>query len=217
MDVQEPGAAVPRGTGAAPDASQDISRRRTRATIIGSTAAVLIAVGFVAYAVEISRAVPTAKYANLVLSPSPAQVPRFGPLARLGGGAPITASVFTGGPTVVNWFRSPCVACQAELGTFASVAREERGKLRVLGVDIDDPSPTTALAMIRRAKADYPVAEAPGAAYQSFASRFGVYATPTTVFISAGGKVLGEVLGNVPRAELSSLFANLAAGRSLNS
>ncbi len=176
----------------------------------------LAGAGFVAYATVISQEVPSPKYANLVLYASPAKVPSFD-LARLGSGARVTRAVLGNGPAVVNWFQSTCVACQAELGTFASVANKERTTIHFLGIDINDASPAAALAMVRRAGAEYPVAEAPGIASISLATRFGVGDLPATVFVSAGGSILGEVLGKVPRAELVALLANLAAGRPLSS
>ena len=87
------------------------------------------------------------------------------------------------GPAVVNWFQSTCVACQAELGTFAAVADKELTRIHFLGVDVNDPSPAAALAMVRRAGANYPVAEAPGIASISLATRFGVGDLPATVFV----------------------------------
>jgi thiol-disulfide isomerase/thioredoxin len=179
-------------------------------------ASVLVGVGFVTYAVVISRQVPTAKYSNLVVYAQPAKAPAFD-LARLGSGPRVTSAAIGKGPVVVNWFQSTCVACQAELGTFASVADEERTKIHFVGIDINDPSPSMALKMVRRARADYPVGEAPGAASISFATRFGVGDLPDTVFVSARGDILGEVLGKIPRGELVALLDNLAAGRPLNS
>jgi thiol-disulfide isomerase/thioredoxin len=176
----------------------------------------LAGVGFVAYATVVSREVPTPKYANLVLYASPAKAPGFD-LARLGSGARVTSEVLGNGPAVLNWFQSTCVACQAELGTFAAVADQDRKRIHFLGVDINDPSPAAALAMVRRAGAAYPVAEAPGIESISLATRFGVGDLPATVFVSAHGRILGEVLGKVSRAELVALLANLAAGRPLNS
>jgi thiol-disulfide isomerase/thioredoxin len=196
-----------------PDA---FARRRRNATVAGVLASVLVGVGFVGYAVVISRHVPTTKYSNLILYASPVKAPGFD-LQRLGNGAPVTSALLGNGPAVVNWFQSTCVACQAELGTFASVADSEKAKIRFLGVDVNDPSPATALSMVLRAKADYPVGEAPGLASIGFATRFGVGNLPATVFVSADGRILGEVLGTIPRAELEALLANLAAGRPLNS
>jgi thiol-disulfide isomerase/thioredoxin len=183
--------------------------------VAGLIALVLAGFAFVVYATVISREVPGSKYANLVLYRSPARAPGFD-LARLGSGARVTSAVLENGPAAVNWFQSTCVACQAELVTFASVADKELMKIHFLGIDINDPSPATALAMVRRAGADYPVAEAPGVASIALATRFGVGDLPATVFVSARGNILGEVLGKVSRAELVALLANLAAGHPLN-
>jgi len=191
------------------------AKRRKRAPAAALTALVLVAVAFVAYATVVSRRVPTQKYANLVLYATPAKIPGFD-LAPLGGGGRITSAMLGDRPAVVNWFQSTCVACQAELGTFASVAKQERTRIHSLGIDLNDPSPGAALAMVRKARANYPVGEAPGLASISLATRFGVGDLPATVFVSAHGDILGEVLGKVPRAELVTLFANLAAGRALN-
>ena len=195
---------------------ENVARRRRHAAAAGLTALVLAGAGLVAYATVVSREAPTPKYANLVLYASPAKVPGFD-LARLGSGARVTSALLGNGPAVVNWFQSTCVACQAELGTFASVADKERTRIHFLGVDFNDPSPAAALDMVRRAGAEYPVAEAPGIASISLATRFGGGDLPATVFVSAGGNILGEVLGKVPRAELVALLVNLAAGRPLNS
>ena len=177
---------------------------------------VLLGAGFVAYAVGVSRSVPTPKYANLVVYASPAKVPLFD-LAGLGSTGRVTSAALSGGPAVVNWFQSTCVACQAELGSFAAVADSERTKVHFVGIDINDPSASAALAMVRRAKAKYPVAQAPGVASISLATRFGVGDLPATVFVSPSGHILGEVLGKVPQAELVALLNNLVAGRPLDS
>ena len=196
-----------------PDA---VARHRRGATVAGLITLLLAGTGFVAYAVSVSLAVPTPKYANLVIYPSPSKAPYFD-LARLGSTGRVTSAVLGGGPAVMNWFQSTCVACQAELGTFATVADAERTKIHFLGIDINDPSTSAALAMARRARVDYPVAEAPGAASISLATRFGVGDLPATVFVSPNGRILGEVLGRVSRTELIVLLDNLAAGRPLNS
>jgi thiol-disulfide isomerase/thioredoxin len=216
MSVQpSPGA---RGTVSAqtPPCAEVVARHRRNVTIAGALSAILVGVAFVGYAVVVSRRVPTTKYANLVVYASPVKAPRFD-LARLGSGTAVTSGVLGRGPAVVNWFQSDCVACQAELGTFASVADQEQSKIHFLGIDVNDPSPGAALSMVRRARADYPVGEAPGTASIALATRFGVGDLPATVFVSASGSILGEVLGKIPRAELIALLDNLAAGRPLNS
>ncbi len=214
--LTSPGAAAPPDGGASDRDAEDTVRHKRNMMIAAVTASVLVAVAFVGYAVVVSRQAPTNKYSNLVLYPKPSRTPNFR-LESLGSGPPISSSVISGGPAVVNWFQSTCVACQAEIGAFASVANGAQSKVHVLGIDIDDPSPANALTMVRKAKADYPVAEAPGIGSISLATRFGVGDLPATVFVSSRGDILGEVLGKIPRTELSRLLDNLAAGRPLDS
>jgi thiol-disulfide isomerase/thioredoxin len=192
------------------------ARRRKRATVFGLVVLVLLGFSFVAYAVNVSRSVPAAKYANLVVYASPAKAPPFD-LARLGSAGHLTSALLDGGPAVVNWFQSTCVACQAELGTFAAVADANVSRVHFLGIDINDPSAAAALAMVKKARADYPVADAPGVASIALATQFGVGDLPATVFLSPSGRILGEVLGKVTRSELVDLLDNLVAGRSLDS
>ena len=191
------------------------ARRRKRATLIGLVSAVLLGAAFVGYAVSVSRSVPTPKWANLVIYQDPAKAPGFD-LSSLGSRGQVTSAIFGKGPAVLNWFQSTCVACQAELGTFAAVANAEQTRVHFIGIDINDVSPSAALSMIRHAKADYPVAEAPGAASISLATKFGVGDLPDTVFVSSQGRILGEVLGRVSRSELIAILDNLVAGRPLD-
>ena len=193
-----------------------LARRRKRATVVALATLALLGVSFVAYAVNVSRSVPAAKYANLVVYASPAKAPPFD-LTRLGSTGHVTSAVLDGGPAVVNWFQSTCVACQAELVTFAAVADAERSRVHFLGIDINDPSSAAALAMVKKARAEYPVATAPGVASIALATRFGVGDLPATVFVSPSGRILGEVLGKVAHSELVDLLDNLVAGRPLGS
>ncbi len=128
----------------------------------------------------------------------------------------MTSAVLEGGPAVVNWFQSTCVACQAELGTFAAVADAERAKVRFLGIDVNDPSASAALAMVRRARAEYPVAQAPGVASIDLGDPLRGRGPAGDGLREPERPHPGEVLGKVPRSELFDLLGNLAAGRPLN-
>lgn len=201
------------GTTAQPAAAA--ARRRTRVTVAALVGAVVVAAGFVAYAVNVSRSVPASQWANLVVYQSPARAPSFD-LANLAGKGRVTSALLGKGPAVVNWFRSTCVACQAELGTFAAVADREGAHVSFVGIDINDVSPSAALNMVRKARVDYPVGEAPGLGSINLATSFGVGDLPATVFVSPQRKILGEVLGKVSTSELQALLGNLVAGRALN-
>ena len=217
------GLRAPTEQGAAPGPSEGqpgrqrkaASRRQKRATVAGLVCALLLAVAFVAYAVNVSRSLPSSRWANLVVYQKPAKAPVFD-LESLGHAGRVTSSVIGKGPVVVNWFQSTCVACQAELGTFAAVANAERAKIHFIGIDVNDVSPSAALRMVIRAKAAYPVAEAPGVASIELATSFGVGDLPATVFVSPQGRILGEVLGKVPRGELVAIMDNLVARRPLD-
>lgn len=192
------------------------ARRRGRITIAGLGGALVVAIAFVAYAVNVSRSVPASEWQNLVVYASPARTPSFN-LASLEGKGRVTSALLGKGPAVVNWFRSTCVACQSELGTFAEVASKDRSLVRFVGIDINDVSPTAALAMVKKARVGYPVGEAPGVGSIALATSFGVGDLPATVFVSSQHRILGEVLGKVSSGELYALLDNLAAGRPLNS
>jgi len=84
MSVQpSPGAQGPAGGPTPPPAPGVLARRRRNVTAAGAIGAILVGVAFVGYAVVVSRQVPTAKYANLVVYASPVKAPSFD-LARLG-------------------------------------------------------------------------------------------------------------------------------------
>ena len=61
---------------------------RRHLAVIGLVVLGALGAGFVAYAVNVSRTVPSSKYANLVVYASPAKAPSFD-LARLGGPRPL--------------------------------------------------------------------------------------------------------------------------------
>lgn len=191
-------------------------KRHNRAAIIGLCAAVFAGVAFVAYAVSVAQqragAPMTSAQVGLIVYPSPRTVPSFS-LSALGTTGHVTPAVLGRGPAVVNFFASWCTACQAELGTFASVARQDRAKLHFLGIDFNDYAPAQATAMLARAGADYPVGVSKSL---GFASAFGVgEGLPTTVLIDPQGKAVGEVLGKLPRSQLVHVLDELAAGKPL--
>lgn len=136
-------------------------------------------------------------------SPSPVD------LKRLGGGAPVQVGGATGRPTVLNFFASWCPVCQRELGAIASVASE--GRVRFIGVDTDDDAPSTALSLLHKAHATYPVGIGKG----PLAEEYGTANLPTTAFLNAKGKVVALVVGGVKKDQLASMVAKLLAGKPL--
>jgi thiol-disulfide isomerase/thioredoxin len=200
--------------GASPPASSET--RRKALTFGGMSLAVVLALAFVVYAVHVAQqqgARSPAASSNLIVYSPPMPLPSFS-LKRLGGGSAVTEGQVAGRPAAVNFFASWCTACQAELGTFAAASSLERSKLSVLGIDMNDLAPQKALSMLQAVHAAYPVGVAHGV---DLATAFGVGDLPATVFINAEHKIVGEVLGKLPRSELVRLMNDVAAGRSLRS
>jgi thiol-disulfide isomerase/thioredoxin len=91
-----------------------------------------------------------------------------------------------GRPVVINFWASTCVDCRAELAAFAQVAKQDP-KIGFVGVDVADPSTSTAVSLTRQAGITYPqVADSSG----QLASTYRVSDLPTTVFLDSSGKVV---------------------------
>lgn len=130
-------------------------------------------------------------------------------LGRLGGGADVQLTSFRGRPVVLNFFASWCPDCQAELSTVATFAREEKGRIDVVGIDTNESSTAASKRLLQRADATYPVALDPLA---KVATRYLIQALPVTYFLDSRGRVMGEVFGQVTRAELSTWAKRLEGG-----
>lgn len=213
--------AVEHATGAAPPGPVEAPRsgqggRRSPVGLAVAVVAVLAVAAFVVYAVAVAQhksAQPVTASSNVIVYHPSHPLPDF-TLRRLGGGAAVTEAALRGGPAVVNFFASWCTACQAELGTFAAAARAQGNRLRVLGVDENDSDPAKALVLLHDAHAGYAVGVAPGV---DLATLFGVGDLPSTVFIGTNGRIVGEVLGKLPRSELDHLMTLDERGRALTS
>lgn len=102
-------------------------------------------------------------------------------LPALGAGTEIDLGALKG-PTVVNVWASWCKPCKRELPIYAAFARKHAGKIAVLGVDFQDAKKDKALAMLRAAKADYPVA-------YDFDGETRAFALPKVILLDADGKI----------------------------
>jgi cytochrome c biogenesis protein CcmG, thiol:disulfide interchange protein DsbE len=176
--------------------------------------ALVATAGLIAFVVTvIVSSSPTAQKKVFPDPPPPAlatgkAAPGFA-LARLGGGAEVQLSGLRGKPVIVNFFASWCPDCQAELSTIATVAREEIGRLYVVGVDTNDSNTTGAKRLLALAGARYPVGVDPEALV---ATRYLIQALPVTYFLDARGLVVGETFGQLTRPELDAWVTRLGGG-----
>lgn len=119
-----------------------------------------------------------------------AQLTEQAPAFRLpllgGGGAPLDLSSLGGHPVVINFWASSCLDCRAELAAFAQAAKQAPD-VRFIGVDVADPSLSTAIALARQAGITYPVVTDSSG---HTAATYQVSDLPTTVFLAPDGKVV---------------------------
>jgi peroxiredoxin len=132
-------------------------------------------------------------------------------LPRLGGGAPVTLAGFRGQPVVLNFFASWCPDCRAELAAMGTVARQESGRVAVVGVDSNDTSAAAAARVLATAHATYPVGVD---AHATVAGHYLLTALPVTYFLNARGRVVGAAFGAQTVASLDHWVARLGASPS---
>lgn len=83
------------------------------------------------------------------------------------------------GPVLVDFTATWCAPCRAIMPALESLATEYQGRLKVTKLNVDDNQQT--------------------------AEQYGVRAMPTLLFFKQG-KVVGQIVGAVPRARLESAF-----------
>lgn len=110
-------------------------------------------------------------------------------LPCLGGGPDVDLSRLRG-PAVVNVWASWCDPCRKELPMIARL--HDTGKVRVLGIDIEDPQPGTALELAAESGVTYPSVADPAGDTKAPLEIVGV---PQTMFIREDGTVAATERG----------------------
>ena len=132
-------------------------------------------------------------------------------LPRLGGGAPVSVTAFRGTPVIISFFASWCPHCRSELAAMGSIARQNAGRVAVVGVDSNDGAGGDAEKLLTAAHATYPVGLDVNA---QVASRYLLTALPVTYFVDGRGRVVGSALGAQGTASLERWVARLTAAPS---
>jgi cytochrome c biogenesis protein CcmG/thiol:disulfide interchange protein DsbE len=101
---------------------------------------------------------------------------------------------------VLNFWGSWCTPCQKEMPLLQSAYLAEHGKVRFVGIDSDDTR-TSAVAFLSRVHVSYESLFDPT---EQAASAYALYGLPTTVFISASGRMLGRHFGQFDRSSLQA-------------
>lgn len=113
-------------------------------------------------------------------------------------GDAISLAQFRGRPVVVNFWASWCVPCRREMPLLEQRYRALRGRVAFLGVNTNDAR-GPALAFLRSTHVGYPSTYDPDG---SAASAYGLVGLPTTVFVTATGRIAERRIGILDAASL---------------
>jgi thiol-disulfide isomerase/thioredoxin len=154
-------------------------------------------VGFVVFVIVRGPSQPAGPSSAALQVPPPpvlrtgTTAPAFS-LPALGGGTPVSLSMYRGRPVIVNFFASWCPDCRQELAAVADVARTHAGRVSVVGVDSNESSDAAAAQLLAGAHATYRVALDTNA---TVATQYLINALPVSYFLDAEGHVVGAALG----------------------
>jgi cytochrome c biogenesis protein CcmG, thiol:disulfide interchange protein DsbE len=125
-------------------------------------------------------------------------------------GRSVSLAGLRGKPVVIAFFASWCHPCEEELPVLEQFARDEGGRLQVVGISYRD-LPSDSVDFVHRLGVTFPaLLDQPTA---PVAERYGVRGIPQTVFVDARGIVRGRVYGVTSRDELAPAITDLLAGR----
>lgn len=110
-----------------------------------------------------------------------------------------------GQPVVLNFWASWCVPCRKEMPAFQAVYRRTGDDVAFLGINNKD-SRDEALDLLRKTGVRYPSGFDPKGLV---AQAYGLYGMPTTVFISANGRILATRTGEMSESQLSTAITEL--------
>lgn len=110
----------------------------------------------------------------------------------------ISLRAFRGKPLVINFWASWCGPCRNEMPLLERTYLAEKGSVQFLGIDSNDAR-NAGLAFYNQVHVTYPSISDPNL---KVAIKYGVYGFPTTVFISASGKVVGRYIDQLDASTL---------------
>jgi len=140
-----------------------------------------------------------------VVSTSLREAPSF--QLDLFDGTRLSSESLQGSPAVLNFWASWCIPCEDEAPALESAAQRYRGKVRFVGIDVQDAEPE-ARQFLRR----YGVTYANGQDRTgSISIDFGMAGVPETYFIQADGRIRRKWAGPLNSAQLDQFLAEISA------
>lgn len=124
-------------------------------------------------------------------------------LPCLGGGRDVNLSDLRGTPLVLNFWSQTCGPCRAESPLFQQVHEAAGDRVRVVGINWQDPRPAYAIGFADELGLTYPQLADPDGATRA---PMRITALPVTVFVDAHGQIVHTEFGAVDSVEeLASL------------
>lgn len=115
-------------------------------------------------------------------------------LPCLGSNQTITLSALRGRPMVVNVWGTWCGPCREETPALRQFAKQASGKVRVIGIDVEDPDETTSIEFVHDAGLFYEHLYDTNAAVKGPLAMPGV---PLTLLVNADGVIVHRVSGAI--------------------
>lgn len=124
---------------------------------------------------------------------------------KVADGSAITLSGFKGKPVVLNFWASWCPPCRDEMPVLKGAAGTYEGKVRFVGINIQDSDGT-----FRKALAEFALPYPNGRDEDlSISQAYGVMALPKTFFINKDGMVVYVHAGKIDEATLAAVLQKI--------
>jgi cytochrome c biogenesis protein CcmG/thiol:disulfide interchange protein DsbE len=133
-------------------------------------------------------------------------------LSCLGGGREVHLAGLRGRPTLVNLWAQWCGPCRSEMPLFQRLHEQAGARLRVIGVDFDDPQAAEAIAFAADLGMTYPQLADPDTLLKA---PVGVPGLPVTLFVAADGTIAGRQIGPVDSYDQLTQLVSADLGVSL--
>lgn len=139
------------------------------------------------------------------LRPRPGAGPEMPPfsLARFDGEGRVAMEDFEGTPVVLNFWASWCPFCIEEMPGFERVHQRFGGSVAFLGVGMQESNRSLAEDLVERTGVTYELADDPDG---SLFAAVEAFAMPTTLFITADGRIAEKFGGPLREEQLEDLI-----------
>ena len=124
----------------------------------------------------------------------------------------VTLDSAEGRPVVLNFWASWCAPCRKELPALRSAHQEWGDRVAFIGMDNQD-SRTGAVDLLKEFRITYPSGYDPSG---KVASAYRLLGMPTTIFISADGRIVARHTGELTRQKLNERLQALVGPGSEN-